>query len=75
MKDNKKKIYEIVWEGIYTSPIQISRVSLIVAKNEEQALKKFYKKYNNYIPSILSFREYKNPNEEHGLPQEVLSND
>ena len=71
----RKKIYEIVWEDIYTNLISISRVSLIVAKNEEQALKRFYKKYNWYVPSIISFKEYKNPSEEHGFPEEVLGND
>ena len=52
---NKKKIYEIIWEGIYTNP----KAFLIVAKNEEQALKIFYKKYNHFLPSIISFKEYK----------------
>lgn len=52
---NKKKIYEIVWDGTFVE----HNVSLIVAKNEEQALKRFYKKYNHFVPSIISFKEYK----------------
>ena len=51
----RKKIYEIIWEGIYTNP----KAFLIVAKNEEQALKIFYKKYSCFIPSIISFKEFK----------------
>ena len=49
----KKKLYEIVWE--YVS----SCTTIIVAKNEAQALKKFYKEYGCLIPSIISFKEYK----------------
>ena len=49
----KKKLYEIVWKTVY------SYTTIIVAKNEGQALKKFYKKYDCLIPSIISFKEYK----------------
>ena len=49
----KKKLYEIIWKTVY------SYTTIIVAKNEEQALKKFYKKYDCMIPSIISFKEYK----------------
>ena len=61
---NKKKIYEIVWDGTFVE----HNVSLIVAKNEEQALKRFYKKYNHFVPSIISFKEYE-------LQKEVKNND
>ena len=54
MNRKKKKIYKIVWEGTYSR-----KVSLIIAKNEEQALKRFYRKYNSFVPSIISFKEYK----------------
>ena len=68
MTRNKKKIYEIVWTGTFHIAILKQRISLIVAKNEEQALKKFYKKYNPFVPSIDSFKEYK-------VLNEVLEND
>ena len=68
---NKKKIYEIVWYGTFVE----HNVSLIVAKNEEQALKRFYKKYNHFVPSIISFKEYKDASEEHVFPEEELGND
>lgn len=54
MNKKKKKIYEIVWDGSFVK----HNVSLIVAKNEEQAIKRFYKEYNCFIPSIISFKEY-----------------
>ena len=63
MTRNKKKIYEIIWTGTFNIAILKQRISLIVAKNEEQALKKFYKKYNPFVPSIDSFKEYKVLNE------------
>ena len=49
----KKKLYEIVWRSLaqYTD--------IIAAKNEAQALKKFYRKHSGLIPSIISFREFK----------------
>lgn len=79
MNKKKKKIYEIVWYGTFVE----RNVSLIVAKNEEQAIKKFYKKYNHFVPSIFSFQECKmlknrlipSSEEEHGFPEEVLEND
>ena len=50
----KKKLYEIVWEN------HINHCAVIIAaKNEEQALKKFYNKYSCHVPSIISFKEYK----------------
>jgi hypothetical protein len=71
MNKKKKKIYEIVWDGTFVE----HNISLIVAKNEEQAIKRFYKKYNHFVPSIISFKEYKNASEEHVFPQEVLKDD
>jgi hypothetical protein len=51
----KKNLYEIVWEN------HINHCAVIIAaKNEEKALKQFYKRYSCHIPSIVSFREYKN---------------
>lgn len=49
----KKKLYKIVWHSLcdYTT--------IIAAKNEAQALKKFYNEYGRLIPSIISFEEYK----------------
>ena len=47
----KKKLYEIVWHAYLT------KTSIIEAKDETQALRKFYKKYDCFVPSIISFRE------------------
>ena len=50
----KKKLYKIVYERltIYTM--------IIEARNEYQALRKFYRKTKFVIePSIISFEEYK----------------
>lgn len=49
----KKKLYEIVWSSL------VKRTTIIAARNETQALKKFYKKYDCHVPTIISFREYK----------------
>lgn len=49
----KKKLYEIVWSALTT------HTDIIAAKNEEQALKKFYRKHSCHVPSIISFKEYK----------------
>ena len=49
----KKKMYEIVWESC------LRYTDIISAKNEDQALKIFYKRHGCLIPSIISFREYK----------------
>lgn len=49
----KEKLYEIVWKSlvIYTT--------LVAAKNEVQAIKKFYREHAILVPSIISFKEYK----------------
>ena len=48
----KKKLYEIVWESVRTY------TTIIEAKDEIQALKKLYRKYDYIIPSIISVKEY-----------------
>lgn len=50
----KKKLYKIVYEKLATY------TTIISAKNEHQAIKKFHKmtKYG-FTPTILSFEEYK----------------
>ena len=50
----KKKLYKIVYEKAYEYTM------IIEAKNEYQALRKFYKRTKFGIePSIISFEEYK----------------
>lgn len=61
----KKKLYKIVWRyaSSYTSIITVKSdatgASIIAAKNEAQAIKKFYKKHDDPLISIISFEEYK----------------
>ena len=49
----KEKLYEIVWKSLNM------HTDIIAAKNEAQALKKFYKEHGCLLPSIISFKEYK----------------
>lgn len=51
----KKKLYEIAWKSCFCSRY----TDIISAKNEDQALKIFYKRHGCLIPSIISFKEYK----------------
>ena len=48
----KKKLYEIVWKNL------CKVTDIIAARNEEQALKIFYRRHF-CVTSIISFREYK----------------
>ena len=49
----KKKLYEIVWEGLCI------KNDMIAARNEFQALKKFYQLRNTLFVRIISIKEYK----------------
>lgn len=49
----KEKLYEIVWKCLVT------HTTIVAAKNEVQAMKKFYKENGCLMPDIISFKEYK----------------
>ena len=52
---SKKKLYEIYWKSSYG----VHRTTIIAARNEDKALKKFYKQYDCLLPSIITFNERK----------------
>jgi hypothetical protein len=51
----KKKLYEIVWSDMTPNPT----TTIIAARNDAAALRKFYYEYGHWVPSIISFKEYK----------------